>query len=64
MNNTFNEEITNYNEIDHTNVNFVDDSNSVVTFHDPTDANHYLATFFTTILSCNSKSITIKHVFW
>ena len=36
----------NYNPIDHTVVNFMDDSNSLISFTEHTDANHYLNRYF------------------
>ena len=35
-----------YKEVEHTVVNFVDDSNSVISFADPTEANMYLDRYF------------------
>ena len=36
------EDVTKFNKIEHTTKNFIDNSNSIIEFDDPTDANYYL----------------------
>ena len=45
INKNLEEDVTKIDDIEHTTDNFIDDSNSVIEFNDPTDANFYLDRF-------------------
>ena len=49
MEQNFKEGITQYDEIRHITVNYVDDSNSIIVFKDPTNANYYIHRYFQTL---------------
>ena len=40
------ENVTDYNEMNHIMANFINDSNSVIEFEDPMEANYYIDIFF------------------